>query len=261
MTLKRITSSLRGTVYPINIFGLDEEECRKAIERLGATSLDTMKWALRIAQCDLGNLSAGDLGNLQYEIALVAVFGANPKQMLSGEKHILPFFDWSGHPSQQEPDAMPPTASQKGYYNDGRLPSVDTISAIQTSTQKHLKNFLEDGTTTLTLSITRGVSVHSQVDEPLMMSFGQPIDCFSYVFLELLGMHGHRVRRCPECIIIFLADRRNQAYCSVRCQSRVATRRYRGIPDDRKGKRGRPPKSHKQIQKKAVSKARKRKAH
>jgi hypothetical protein len=50
---------------------------------------------------------------------------------------------------------------------------------------------------------------------------------FEYRFAHLLVDYSGRIRRCPECQRIYLAIRVDQIYCGPRCQTRVATRKWR----------------------------------
>ena len=49
----------------------------------------------------------------------------------------------------------------------------------------------------------------------------------AYNFAHLVGAHSGRLRLCAECKGIFLADRRQQVFCSVRCLNRATQRRWR----------------------------------
>ena len=66
---------------------------------------------------------------------------------------------------------------------------------------------------------------------------------FEYRFVHLLAQSGDYIRRCPECVTIYLAIRRDQIYCHPRCQARVASRKWREArkrdqgKEDRRGKK------------------------
>ena len=50
---------------------------------------------------------------------------------------------------------------------------------------------------------------------------------FTYNAAQILGAHSGRLRLCGECNDVFLADRRQQVFCSGRCLNRVTQRRWR----------------------------------
>ena len=64
---------------------------------------------------------------------------------------------------------------------------------------------------------------------------------FEYRFAHLLVDYSGRIRRCPECQRIYLAIRFDQTYCGPRCQTRVATRKWREkhLPKKQKASVGR----------------------
>ncbi|MEC4671371.1 MAG: hypothetical protein VST66_05765, partial [Nitrospirota bacterium] len=43
----------------------------------------------------------------------------------------------------------------------------------------------------------------------------------------LLSMHAPRIRKCSECKRTYLAVRRKQQFCSIKCQNRNAARLFR----------------------------------
>lgn len=67
-----------------------------------------------------------------------------------------------------------------------------------------------------------------------------PLTVFEYHLSDMLAKFALLIYQCPECKTIFLASRKNKQFCSVRCQSRLNMRKYRGTPSERIGKRGRP---------------------
>lgn len=73
------------------------------------------------------------------------------------------------------------------------------------------------------------------------ISAKSPLIVFEYHLSDILTKFALLILQCPECKTIFLASRKNKQFCSVRCQSRLNMRKYRGTPLERVGKRGRPP--------------------
>lgn len=48
-----------------------------------------------------------------------------------------------------------------------------------------------------------------------------------YKVLQALQVCGGLVQRCNECTALFLADRKNKKYCSIKCQNVMTSRRFR----------------------------------
>lgn len=58
-----------------------------------------------------------------------------------------------------------------------------------------------------------------------------------YKVLQSLEVCGGLVNRCPECTALFLAERKNKTYCSIKCQNVVTSRRCREKQKTEKCKR------------------------
>ena len=77
---------------------------------------------------------------------------------------------------------------------------------------------------------------------------------FVLALMHTLRANSALLRYCPACERVFLADRRNQGFCSRKCQTRTATRRFRRKYNLHTGKRGRPPKNkRRKAQKRTIS--------
>lgn len=58
-----------------------------------------------------------------------------------------------------------------------------------------------------------------------------------YKVLQALQMCGGLVNRCTQCTFLFLADRKNKKYCSIKCQNVVTSRRFREKQKTERSKR------------------------
>ncbi len=204
----------------------DQEELHKAYTRIGTSPKAWMQWILKFADCDLRALSGGGWMDLSYEVALFTLVG--------------PLEAWKiGH------FIVAPT--QWGYTQRSSqlcvLPTSQEVEQCQAITNQHLAQLLQLGSThfppflaTMVVSDTTQVALG-----PLAVSPETRLKSFLYGLACSLAIHAAGIRRCSGCEARFLANRRDQHFCSVRCLSRLNMRKYRGTPPERIGKRGRPP--------------------
>ena len=208
------------------------EELRKAFQRIGHTPRDRMKWTLKFAQRDLTTLSDGDWLNLAFEVAAFTRFG------MLGEPVFTRGSELFG--SLHDP-------IWANFLGPVAVPTQEEITGLQASTKQKITH----------LAVAKATAVELGNTSLRVYPFGKfggivhvvtelPSGRFNYVLAHLLADHLGRLRRCPECGLLFLADRRNQRYNSVRCQNRAASRRFRATPPERIGKRGRPRKTPEQ---------------
>lgn len=227
--MKRKRQSARQGRSPLFTPGhvADQEELHKAYTRIGTSPKAWMQWILKFADCDLGELSAGGWMNLRYEVALFTLVGP-PEAWKIGHFIVAP--------------------TQWGYMQSSSqlcvLPTSQEVEQCQAITNQHLAQLLQMGSTqfppflgTMIISDTT-TQVHlgplAVSPKTRLLSFLQGLAC-------LLAIHAAGIRRCSGCEARFLANRRDQHFCSVRCLSRLNMRKYRGTPPERIGKRGRPP--------------------
>lgn len=168
-----------------------------------------IRWLLTFIDQDLKQLSEGDWLNLRHEATALA--------------------ETAGERSAENTEEL----LKRGHISlDARLgvvPTQEEIMSLQCKTRKAITQLLSEGQTiidpiTLKFYIFRvdkkGACMRSSIE-------GSPVDKSMYKISYLLGRYGGMIDKCPECRHLFLADRKNQAYCSTKCQSRVTSRRYR----------------------------------
>jgi len=81
-----------------------------------------------------------------------------------------------------------------------------------------------------------------------------PQDLFKHNALIMVANLQNQFGRCPECEDIFISQRKDQQFCSSRCQNTAAVRRLRQSASDSKSKRGKLPKSSKNPKAKTLEK-------
>ncbi len=220
-------------------------ELVQAWQRMGKTSADVMRWLLRFERCDLSTLSSGDWLNLQYELI---AFRENGTSMIDNAlAHMLDpplSYDFEDITS---PITHPQIVAFQKMVKQ-------TLEAIKTKRSTLLK-FPSFERCLHFQRHHRSIAMSGKVvARPprwvLRSTMHEPMEALNYWFFELLKDHANAIRQCPEsgqpvCQGLFLAERKNQSFCSVSCQSRAATRRYRvehGLSSGRP--RGRPRKTN-----------------
>jgi hypothetical protein len=224
-------------------------ELAHASSRIGHTTKKAIGWLLRFAKLDLSKLSIGDFTNLQYELTSFRQDG------VLNEKKALAYV--TGQPIVSGYDCRPRTLPEDG------LITLSEMIEFQTLVRQTVERIREKRMTLFTFSSLERCLyfdptqstvflLGKAIDRPprwvLVTTMENPMESLTYAMLDLLKDHANAITQCPEfahpkCQGLFLAERKNQNFCSVTCQSRVATRRYRlerGLISGRP--RGRPRK-------------------
>lgn len=203
---------------------ISRDELEKAASRLGIGSIDMMRWVLKVAELNLSKISEGDWMNLGSELVAFNFFGGG-----YGTKGTV----WVDETI--------------------KAPTRETLIAFHSLVRKILEEILNGSPVTFNMEKMTLLlfPVGKKTDEWHFVPWGKDVDAaLTYNTANLLAIHAHRVRRCPECKILFLADRKNQSFCTLKHQNYSAVRKYReskglisGLP------RGRPPKENNQSKK------------
>lgn len=233
-----------------------------------------MEWFLKFIQTDLGDLSSGDWINLRWDIECFTIMGDSlelgldySKKNEISEVELDDIFNW--------PDETDPTSEESRCA----VPSNNTVIHIQKIVLAHVKNLLDNNKTTILipeLKITINKGSHKYIDavkkaigEDLLLEDADtftevesipketyvdivitsttaktPLIIFEYYLSSMLAKYALRIAECPECKIIFLSNRKDQRFCTTRCQSRLTMRKIRNTPPERMNKRGRPKKEN-----------------
>jgi len=213
-----------------------DQEFKKASGRIGHITDDVMRWLLKFIKLDLLSLSAGDFMNLQYEIVFFGCYG--PPDLKEHE--------WIGSPFWP---------SDKERY----LPQIDFVEGLQEWARNSVQYIIDKDPVMFEFDSLR-LNLYQDTDNRWKAHYysNDPIEAIKYSVAQLLIRSANLLRQCPECHRHFLADRKNQEYCSLLCQGRVTTRRYRISHNLITGrKRGRPrkekPQEKKVLKKKGTS--------
>ena len=196
----------------------------KASERVGRTPAEVAKWLLTFVSHDLDKLLQGDWSNLSSEVAWVMLRG-------SWEGPINP-------PFEQEamifPDFRAPLDGTTRYLRKLLSPDGSLIRRAHRTSKAWVEGILRRKHvsyrfTELTLSLSFTLKFGEDDSGRWMHSIytGSPLQRLQYGVLDILAQSADYVRQCPECSRLFLAERLNQGFCSVSCQARSATRRWR----------------------------------
>ena len=113
----------------------------------------------------------------------------------------------------------------------GTIPSRAEAKEIQTMVLRSLENLWKKAVAAFTfpqftIIVTLPGADHERKGS-VFVATKRKVKEFEYRFAHLLVDYSGRIRRCPECQRIYLAIRFDQTYCGPRCQTRVATRKWR----------------------------------
>jgi hypothetical protein len=191
-------------------------EIRRAWQRITGTPGGPMGWILNFAQRDLEPLVPSEWNLLAFEVAAFAF--------------QFPVSAW-GNLSQE--DVWSVRLFHGEQHLVASLPSRKEGQELRTMLLSHLNQFVS--TKSLSVSIPKltieiDVERLPQLDRPIVsavVKMDRVAKRFEYCFAHLLAHHAPNVRRCQECSRIFLAKRHDQIYCTSRCQTRVASRKWR----------------------------------
>ena len=195
------------------------EELTKAGYRLGRTKADAMKRLLQFCGSDLESLSIGDRNNLYFELAYFSVFGARGSQPVSPFSLLI--YGTTRHEARWATKAF-------GSYT---IPNLNEATKLQQDARKIIDELIEEGSTSIRLPASEfelGKDPKRRVGY-LRVVHDHPRNAFLYHFIPLVFALATWIKRCKRdgCTRRYLAVRQKQLYCSLRCQSRIATQRYR----------------------------------
>lgn len=170
-----------------------------------------MQWMLDFAQEDIESMSLSRWDDLAYEIESLVIHGITPQ---IERVNLYETKGWAVH-----------------VLDFVTVPTRKEALALQETIVGHLNALIEQGSTQIEMPpMTLGISTCPNcpnVQKPVL-SAKSVHEVFRYYFARLLSLHSSLLRKCGDCSRFFLAIRRNQKYCSDRCQSRVSTAKYRG---------------------------------
>jgi hypothetical protein len=187
-------------------------EMTKARERILTTADGEVGWLLKFIQTDLDTLTASEWMVLAFEIASFVDDVANRRGA-----DIATEAGWS-------------VRSIPGEGARGTLPSRGEAQEIQAMVLGSLETLWKTAVTAFTFpqfTIIVTLPLEDERKGSVFVATKRKVKEFEYRFAHLLVDYAGRIRRCPECQRIYLAIRFDQRYCGPRCQTRVATRKWR----------------------------------
>lgn len=211
----------------------------KAAERIGPSSDQAMRWLIKFAQTDLANLSEGQWSDLIAEVQVFTKRGP-PLKMGRSTTRISASFTW-----KIIPPADPHAKDQE--ITIVTQPSREQIAFLQKWAFVSLDCIAKGGI----VQVAAGTLLIGILTNPppgqghLVISTDNPKAAFGFHFAHLLAEYVKRIRRCTECQLMFLSERRNQRFCTTRCLTRTTQRRWRERQLKKKSTKGRK-RSHKQ---------------
>jgi len=206
---------------------MDQEETQKAAERIGETTETALQWLLRFAKVDLAKLSEGQWLDLEKEVKFFVVEGPPGLRVRwnVGKKSRR---SWRIETSASPSPAFRPTIFWRSYVAKLQKLLREWLDQLM---QYHI---IEFSRMPLTLRFSHPKQFLPRLSDAELpenggcyVYFDNYVDTFTYNVAHILGAHSGRLRLCAECKAIFLADRRQQVFCSSRCLNRVTQRRWR----------------------------------
>jgi hypothetical protein len=179
---------------------LGEEELL-ALDRLMGPSR-ALEWLLEFAQQNLNNLSPGQWTDLSAELAVFSKYGpvATTPPSIAG---------WLGSRSMISPSRKEATAWQHLI-----------LAALNSLLDKGFAKFPPAQITGYIVYLKAKDKVSSYV-----RAKGREQSFVYHAFRSLEG-EVRRIKRCEVCQRIYLADRKTQIFCSIKCQGRATQRRF-----------------------------------
>ncbi len=212
------------------------QEIRRAWQRIVSTTGGPIGWILNFVQHDLEALAPSEWNLLAFDVAALSFK-----------------FPTEGWGNLDQEDVWSIRLFREERHLLASLPSRKEGQELQAILLAHLNQWF----TTQRLAVCfpkLTIEIAEERDPDINQSFVMAYvkmdhiaKRFEYCFAYLFAEHASYIRRCQECSRIFLAKRHDQIYCTPRCQTRVATRKWRaehlpqvGAQNERR-KRGRPP--------------------
>lgn len=211
------------------------EEIIGAIDRIGSTQEGLMRWLLKFSKRDLSSLSIGDWMNLQYEVLIFEhpyyLGNANDPHWRG---RLIAFLskDPRGYP-----DFLNEPLPDKAFINNLKKLTIEVLGKIIRTEQ-------------VAFGVINEFQVNLRPPQPdvhkewiIVPSSSNRHSVLQYNLATLLVIFVDKIRSCPECEVFFLADRKNQVYCSLKHQNYASVKSYRKAHGLITGKkRGRPRK-------------------
>lgn len=190
-----------------------DREMTKARERITTIPNGEIGWLVNFIQLDLDALTPSEWMVLGYEVASFVEADGPSSHAMS----VVSATGWSVQ-------AIP------GETLHFTLPSRKEAIQLQRTIRGYLEHLWTHAVAPVTFAdLTLVVTMPGALFRhgSILVATKPKTKEFEYRFAVLLAHHAGRIRRCRECLRIFLAARRDQLFCDPRCQMRVASRKWR----------------------------------
>lgn len=191
------------------------------------TDLERVELAVRFVQMDLDAFRPSDWANLRGDLERMrwpSRSAANARRRGERAELVVPHAPW------QDPERELPERMIRKLQRETEQLLTDIVDARQTVQRKPFVPATSHLLKVRARPLVLGDRIVRQVE-------GRPRDLFLHLLFSSFE-HGpvDRLRRCPECQILFVR-RRKQMYCSERCNNRVTARKWRAKPAVKKKRR------------------------
>jgi len=221
-------------------------EYLKAVQRVGETAEDAMKWILKFIdlqnpEYDLEQLDISQLEKVKFEICAIAEYGY---QVGSFSEDFIIDTELSTKTSPSSTQAEPNIPTKKEVY----LLQIDIRGSVD-----HLIDAPESvylpmkGNPSVAYPLSHFLVIVARLSNPLRGKFcvsGKSTEMFMFKCYQLLAHFLPRLRHCraSDCVRLFLAEHGKKQYCSKQCQNRIGVRNFRKKVQLKKNKSSVQPK-------------------
>ena len=213
----RLLEAIRAKIDKPELRQKYYEALKKAQQRIGKSPIEVLKWLIAFAEGNIEELNIDPLRELGYEVAYFSIFGSTT----SGDVY----------PYRLLMHDRTETRWAQEVASGLTLPNRQELLNLQKEVRLILDQLIETGRAPVRLSKqtltirTIPNKRHGWIDVTCL----HVQDNFLYQMVPTLTIHAGWVRKCRDvdCTRRFLGKRNMQRFCSVTCQSREATRRYR----------------------------------
>jgi hypothetical protein len=218
-------------------------EYEKAVQRVGVSAEDAMKWILKFidpqnAQYNLEQLTPSELENVKFEIV---AFVGQPHQIGSFSEDFIIDTESSvkNSPGTTLVEPNLPTKNEVHQLQEDVRQSFDV--------RQPLDSFFKYGNPSISFILPQVQVIVARLSNPPRGQFfisGKCMEMFIFKYCQCLAHFLPRLRNCmaPDCLRLFLAEHGRKQYCTKKCQNRIGVRNFRKKAKLKKNKSSVQPK-------------------
>ena len=206
-------------------------EFLKAVQRVGETAEDAMKWILKFIdlqnpEYDLEQLDISQLEKVKFEICAIAEYGYQVGSFLE-DSVIDTEFSTKTSPGSTQAEPNLPTKTEVYQLQRDVRGSVDDLINVPESVDLPMK-----GNPSVSYPLSQFLVIVARLSNPLRGIFcvsGKSTEMFMFKCYQLLAHFLPRLRNCmaPDCSRLFLAVHKKKQYCTRKCLNRIGVRNFR----------------------------------